>query len=238
MNVEFEGQVVLITGGTRGIGREIAAAYASLGATIFVTGRNEVAHSEFGFLRVDFADPASVQSFLARIDSFERIDVLVNNAGINRINAIDDTKTEDWEAIRSVNLDGPFLVTRAASRIMKRNRYGRIVNIGSIFGVISKARRVLYSMSKYGLRGLTVGSAIDLAKHGILVNTVSPGFVLTELTRSILSKEEIGELTDQVPLGRFADPAEIAKVVLFLTSRENTYITGQNIIVDGGFVSV
>lgn len=238
MKIDFEGQVVLITGGTRGIGREIAAEYAALGAETIITGRDEFAGGDFHFLSVDFTDAASVDAFLSRLESMDRIDVLVNNAGINRINPIDETKREDWEAIRAVNLDGPFLVTRAVSRIMKRQRYGRIVNIASIFGVISKAGRVLYSMSKYGLRGLTVGSAIDLAPYGVLVNTVSPGFVQTELTRSILSQAEIEELARQVPVGRFAEPAEIARVVLFLTSRQNTYLTGQNIVVDGGFIDV
>lgn len=239
MKIDFEGQVVLVTGGSRGIGREIADQYTALGAETIVTGREESSNrSAKRFMAVDFMDSASVSAFLAEISKIGRIDVLVNNAGINRLNAIDESDPSDWEAIRAVNLDAPYLVSRAVSRLMKSNGYGRIVNIASIFGVISKPRRVLYSMSKFGLRGLTVGSSLDLAAHGVLVNTVSPGFVLTELTRSILSREEMEDLARQVPVGRFADPDEIARVVLFLTSRHNTYLTGQNIVVDGGFVNV
>lgn len=239
MNIDFQGQVVLVTGGTRGIGKEIADAFASAGGEVIVTGRSANGRENGRkCLAVDFTDESSVQHFVEQVDEVGRIDVLVNNAGINRINPIDETRVEDWEAIRSVNLDGPFRVTRAVSRIMKAQGYGRIVNIASIFGVIGKEKRVLYSMSKFGLRGLTVGSAIDLARHGILVNTVSPGFVMTELTTSILSAAERKALAEQVPVGRFAEPQEIASVVLFLCSRQNTYLTGQNIVVDGGFVDV
>lgn len=236
MNIDFHGQVVMITGGTRGIGKELADLFSASGAETIVTGRS--ASGRHRCLEVDFMDRASVDRFLGEVEQTERIDVLINNAGINRINPIDETRVEDWEALRAVNLDGPFLVTRAVSRIMKRHRYGRIVNIASIFAVISKARRVLYSMTKFGLRGLTVGAAADLARHGILVNTLSPGFVMTELTRSILSEADMQQLASEVPMGRFAEPVEIAKVALFLASRENTYMTGQNIVVDGGFVNV
>jgi NAD(P)-dependent dehydrogenase (short-subunit alcohol dehydrogenase family) len=244
MNVEFNGQVVLVTGGTRGIGKQMADDFAALGADVIVTGRgvskeqSEDSAVRRRHLSVDFTDPSSVEGFLSEVEAIERVDVLINNAGINRVNPIDETRTEDWDAIRAVNLDAPFLLTRTVSRIMKRHQYGRIVNIASIFGVISKPKRVLYSMSKFGLRGLTAGSSLDLAPHGILVNTISPGFVMTDLTRSILSADEIEELAREVPLGRFAQPSEIAKVVLFLASRHNSYLTGQNIVVDGGFVNV
>lgn len=242
MNIDFKGQVVLVTGGTRGIGRQLADDFEALGAVVIVTGRSAPGDASVNarrrHLSVDFSERPSVDAFLAQIDALERIDVLVNNAGINRINPIDETDPDDWDDIRAVNLDGPFLLTRSVSRIMKRHRYGRIVNVASIFGVISKPKRVLYSMSKFGLRGLTAGSALDLAPYGILVNTISPGFVMTELTQSILSAAEMQELAAQVPLGRFAQPAEISRVVLFLSSRENSYLTGQNIVVDGGFVNV
>jgi len=239
MNIDFHGQVVVVTGGTRGIGKQTADEFAALGADVIVTGTKlERDGSGHRYFAVDFTESASLDRFLIDLEHTGRIDVLVNNAGINRLNPVDEVLMEDWEAIRAVNLDGPLRVTRTVSGIMKQHRYGRIVNIASIFGVISKSKRVLYSMSKFGLRGLTVGSAIDLAAYGILVNTVSPGFVLTELTRSILLETEMQQLASQVPLGRFAEPAEIAKVILFLASRHNTYLTGQNIVVDGGFVDV
>ena len=127
---------------------------------------------------------------------------------------------------------------REISRKMKKNQYGRIVNISSIFGVISKAKRSIYTTTKFGLRGLTVTAAIELAPYKVLVNSVSPGFVLTELTKRMLSEEEIKALSGQVPLGRFAEVDEISRIVLFLASSLNTYLTGQNIVVDGGFISV
>jgi 3-oxoacyl-[acyl-carrier protein] reductase len=129
------------------------------------------------------------------------------------------------------------MITRKVSKIMKSNGYGRIVNISSIFGVISRGKRSIYSITKFGLRGLTLAASNELARHNILVNAVSPGFVLTELTKGILSKKEIADLSKQIPVGRFARPEEISKVVLFLASDMNTYITGQNIIVDGGYVN-
>ncbi len=121
---------------------------------------------------------------------------------------------------------------------MRRQAYGRIVNIGSIFGVVSKAHRAFYSATKFGIRGLTVASSLDLASSGVLVNTVSPGFVSTDLTRQILGEEQMRELAGEVPMSRFAQPDEISRVVAFLASDLNSYITGQNIIVDGGFVVV
>lgn len=248
--IDFTGQTALITGATRGIGKQIADDLAALGADVILTGTNpeqidilnqKASRSGRGshkFMCVDFLDQESIAEFLEGLGRMKKIDICVNNAGINRINIIDETYIEDWHDINKVNLEAPFLITRVVSKIMKANGYGRIVNISSIFGVISKPKRSLYSISKFGLRGLTVSSAVDLASSNILVNSVSPGFVLTELTQRILTREEMKKLADQVPLGRFAQPEEISKIVLFLVSRENTYITGQNIIVDGGFVNV
>jgi len=186
----------------------------------------------------DFTNAESMKSFIEAIDAYQRIDVCINNAGINRINFIDETLIEDWKDILSVNLEAPFLLTRAVSQIMKKNRYGRIINIASIFGVISKAKRSIYTATKFGLRGLTVTSAIELAPYNVLVNSISPGFVQTELTKKILSVEEMKNIASQIPIGRFAEPDEISRVVLFLASSLNTYLTGQNIVVDGGFVDI
>ena len=186
----------------------------------------------------DFRRWTEMDQFLLKVKQMKRIDICINNAGINRINPIDETLVEDWDEISAVNLDAPFLITREVSSIMKNNNYGRIINISSIFGVISKAKRVLYSMSKFGLHGLTVSSAIDLAPYNILVNAVSPGFVNTELTRRILGPEEMKRMVKEIPMGRLAETKEISNAVLFLASDINTYITGQNIIVDGGFVNV
>lgn len=249
MKIDFHGQTVLVTGATRGIGKQVADDFANLGASLILTGTdtkqveslNEGAlHSNAlkKYFVADFSDKQSTEIFLDEIGRYNRIDVCVNNAGINRINYIDETLVEDFEDIMAVNLHAPFMITRVVSRIMKRNGYGRIVNISSIFGVISKEKRSVYSISKFGLHGLTVSSANELARHNVLVNTVSPGFVKTDLTERILGPEEMAALATQVPLGRFAEPAEIARIVLFLASSLNTYIAGQNIIADGGFVNV
>lgn len=250
MKIDFQDKIVLITGATRGMGKQFADDLTELSAGLILTGtdKNEIAELNRvarkdkrisrKYYAVDFTDEKSTKSFLDIIGRHERIDVCINNAGINRINFIDETLLDDWQDIRAVNLDAPFMITRAVSKIMKKNRYGRIVNIASIFGVISKAKRSAYTTTKYGLRGLTVTSSIELAPYNVLVNCVSPGFVLTDLTKSILSEEEMKNLASQIPLGRFAKPEEISSLVLFLASSFNTYLTGQNIIVDGGFVNV
>lgn len=249
MQISFEGRVALVTGATRGIGKQIADDMGRLGAELILTGTNqeEIAMlNQAGGSRkplchwhaVDFMNAESIKTFLQEIEAYERIDICINNAGINRINSIDEIREEDWQDILRVNLDGPFLISRAVGRVMKKRGYGRIVNIGSVFGVISKEKRAAYSVTKFGIRGLSIASALDLASDNILVNTVSPGFVLTDLTQRILGLEGIQEMASKVPLRRFASPDEISRVVLFMVSDLNTYMTGQNIIVDGGFVNV
>ena len=239
-----------MTGATRGMGKQFADDFAKLGANLILTGTDkdkiealnrEAKHDKQAsrqYYAVDFANTESTKAFIEAIEAYQKIDVCINNAGINRINFIDETLLEDWKDILSVNLEAPFMITRAVSRLMKKNRYGRIINIASIFGVISKAKRSIYTTTKFALHGLTVTSAIELAPYNVLVNSVSPGFVLTELTKRILSEEEMKQLASQVPIGRFAEPEEISRVVLFLASSLNSYLTGQNIVVDGGFVDV
>lgn len=250
MKIDFQGHTVLITGATRGMGKQFADDFARLGANLILTGTDrdqiEALNREAKrdgqvtrkYYAVDFSNAESTKTFIEAIEVYQKIDVCINNAGINRINFIDKTLIEDWKDILNVNLEAPFMITRAVSRLMKKNRYGRIVNIASIFGVISKAKRSIYTTTKFGLRGLTMTSAIELAPYNILVNSVSPGFVLTELTKNILSEAEMEDLARQVPIGRFAEPDEISRVVLFLASSLNTYLTGQNIVIDGGFVDV
>jgi len=250
MKIDFSGQVALVTGGTRGLGEQIANDLFDLGANLVLTGTNSKQIEELNhflspekqervkYIAADFKDSENIKQFTEQIMACERIDVCVNNAGINRINYIDETLLEDWDDIITVNLKAPFMIIREVAKIMKKKNYGRIVNISSIFGVISRAKRSIYSASKFGLRGLTLSVANELAKYNILVNSVSPGFVLTELTKSILNKKEMLELADEIPVGRLATPDEISRVVIFLASSLNTYIAGQNIIVDGGYVNV
>lgn len=250
MRIDFRGKTVLITGATRGIGKQLADDCARLGADLILTGtkqdevrrlnelRNTDAEGSGKYYCVDFTNIENVESFLMELGKLGKIDVCINNAGINRINYIDETRMEDWDDIVSVNLKAPFMIIRSISGNMKKNGYGRIVNISSIFGVVSREKRSIYTMSKFGLAGLTVSASIELASYGVLVNTVSPGFVLTDLTRNILSEAEIQELTARIPARRMGTPEDISRAVLFLASDLNSYITGQNVIVDGGYVNL
>ncbi len=246
MKIDFTGQVVLVTGATRGIGKQLADDFANLGANLILTGTkegeirdlNESTGSEQRYYCVDFKNGESTEKFLGELEKYKRIDVCVNNAGINRINYIDETRIEDWDDITMVNLRAPFLIMRQISKLMKKNGYGRIVNISSIWGVISKEQRSIYSSTKSGLIGMSKAAANELGKYDILVNTVSPGFVVTEMTKSILGENEMERIAKEVPLRRLATPEDIARPILFLASSLNTYIAGQNIIVDGGFVNV
>lgn len=250
LEIDFSGQTVLVTGSTRGIGAAIAKDFLDAGAEVIITGHNKERldkikekHSRENiknvrYYHVKFEEEDSINKFLKYLSELERLDVCVNNAGTNRNNLIDETQVEDYDYLSKVNLKAPFLICREASKIMKKQNYGKIVNIASIWGVNSRPGRSIYSITKAGLIGLTRSVAVDLAPHNILVNSISPGFTLTELTKSTLPKEEADELSKLVPMKRFAQPEEISKLVLFLSSSMNTYLTGQNIIVDGGFISV
>lgn len=250
MNLDFTGQTVLVTGATRGIGAAIASAFEAAGASLLLTGTNheeicelnrlnaEQGKQNVRWMHADFSSTASTASFIEVLSQCPPIHVLINNAGTNRLDLIDEVNAEELDMLMSINLRAPLLLCRSVSRTMKQMQYGRIVNIASIWSIISKPGRVVYSASKSGLAGMTRAVAVDLAPYGILVNALSPGFINTELTRTTLSAEERERLTGQVPLGRFAESEEIARTVLFLASTMNTYLTGQNIVVDGGFTCV
>lgn len=247
MRFDFTDKVVLITGATRGIGKQIADDLAGLGAQLILTGTDRKQIKELNALafkrgekkryyQVDFSKPASARNFIKEIEKLKRIDVCINNAGINRIDYLEQSKEEDWDDMIHVNLKGPYLVTRAVAKLMKKSRYGRIINISSIFGVVSRAQRSIYSTTKFGIRGFTVAVSNELAPYGILVNALSPGFVLTDLTKKNLSEQERADLVKDIPVGRMAMPEDISRVAIFLASDLNTYLTGKNIVVDGGFI--
>jgi 3-oxoacyl-[acyl-carrier protein] reductase len=237
----------LVTGGTRGIGASIADLLEGAGFSLILTGTdqdaveslNEMTGNNRRYVQVDFADGDSLDGFLEFVVSMERLDVCVNNAGINIIKPVENVLQEELDRLTAVNYRAPYLVAQAAAKVMQRNgRGGCIVNVASIWSTHAKAGRSLYCASKAGLAGMTRALAVDLAKDKILVNCVSPGFTLTDLTRENLSDEELDQLAAQVPLQRCAQPEEIAKLVAFLCSDDNTYITGQNITIDGGFTVV
>ncbi len=242
ISFSFKNKIVLVTGGSKGIGKSICKDFFNSGANVYFTSRSksEVLRKKNNFLKsiqVDFNDKESYSNFVEKINSIKKIDILINNAGMNKIDSIQNIKDKDWENILNLNLSIPFKLSRLISKKMIKNKYGRIVNIGSIFSLISKEKRASYSSSKFGLIGLTKSSAHDLANRGILVNAVSPGFVKTSLTKKILSTNEIKKLSLTIPMKRMASSNEITSCVLFLSSSANTYITGQNILIDGGFSS-
>jgi 3-oxoacyl-[acyl-carrier protein] reductase len=246
MELNFRNRVVLITGATRGIGQQLATDFEKLGAELILTGTkpeqvrklNESSRKNIRYFCVDFLQEDSLGDFIQELRGYDKIDVCVNNAGINRINYFYETSLSDWDDIINVNLRTPFVICREVSQLMKKNGYGRIINIASLFGVITREKRSIYSSTKSGLIGLTKSIAVDLAPYNILVNCVSPGFVLTDLTKKMLDQSEIKDLESRIPLKRLASPEDISKVVLFLSSDLNTYISGQNIIVDGGYINI
>jgi 3-oxoacyl-[acyl-carrier protein] reductase len=251
IEINLKGKTALVTGGTMGIGAAIAHELHKAGADLILTGvenqqkidelnakMQKAGFSNIHYISVDFTNKKSINDFFGFLDSLDKIDICVNNAGTNRNNPIDEILTEDFDLLLDVNLKAPLLITRYISKRMKEANYGRIVNIASIWGIKSRAGRASYTITKSGIIGLTKTSSIELAPYNILVNAVSPGFTMTELTMRTLPEKEFNELKSIVPAQRFAQPVEIANLVLFLVSDLNTYITGQNIAIDGGFTNV
>lgn len=216
----------LVTGGSRGIGKKIVEQLEREGHVVYAPTRAEL----------DLSDENSVKFFLEQHKE-ERYDIIVNNAGINDINDIENITDEEIERAMQINLLTPLKMLRAFVPLMKQNQYGRIVNIGSIWGIVSKRGRTVYSITKHGIHGLTKTLAVELAEYGILVNTVCPGFTLTELTKKNNTPQQIQEISQEIPMKRMAEPEEIADAVCYLVSERNSYLTGQLIAVDGGYTS-
>ena len=239
MTNSMEGKKVIVTGASRGIGADVARHFVERGAHVIGTRTSSgVTDSPCSdWIISDFND---INQIYTCADEVRKIapDVLINNAGINKIGPFASIDPEDFLKIQQVNMLAPFILCQAVIPSMKANNWGRIVNISSIWGKISKEYRAPYTASKFALDGITLALAAEHSQDGILANCVAPGFTDTELTRRVLGNEGMQQLSEMIPARRMAKPIEVAKFVGWLASVENTYITGQNIAIDGGFTRV
>ncbi len=250
MNIDFKNKTALITGATQGIGKAIATIFLENGANLILTGveKDEIAKlnaelkdkgiDNVTYFYVNFTSDDSINSFLAEVEKYEKIDICINNAGVNKVNAFLETTIQDFEWMEAINLKAPYKILKVVGKKMLANNYGRVVNIASIWSIKTRHSRSLYTTMKNALVGLTKTLSVEWAVSNVLVNAVSPGFTMTELTLNTNTKEQLVQLADAVPAKRMAQPVEIANVVAFLCSDINTYITGQNITVDGGYSNV
>lgn len=241
----LQGKVALVTGASRGIGKAVALEMARQGAKVVASARNtelldalvdeiRSAGGEAVAVVGDVAQTADADQLVAQAqEAFGRVDILVNNAGITRDGLLLRMKDEDWDAVLDTNLKGAFLCTRAAAKVMSKQKIGRIINISSVVGEMGNAGQVNYSASKAGLLGLTKATARELARRNVTVNAITPGFIVTDMTEGLSDKARDG-LTAQIPLGRLGTVADVAASVVFLASDQAAYITGQILGVNGG----
>jgi 3-oxoacyl-[acyl-carrier protein] reductase len=228
---------VLITGATRGIGKSVAQIYKSEGQYVIGTGTSKLeTKPEYldEYYACNFNDDLQLNT-LYRILLFKTIDILVNNAGINKIDNFCDIEPETFLEIQKINVFAPFRMCQAVLPNMQKNNWGRIINVSSVWGKISKIGRASYSASKFAIDGLTVSLANEYAQYGVLANSVAPGFIDTEMTRTNLGEAGIAQMLSNVPIGRLAQVDEVAKFIYWLGSDQNSYISGQNLAIDGGF---
>ncbi|MEI6080222.1 MAG: 3-oxoacyl-[acyl-carrier-protein] reductase [bacterium] len=246
MDLGLKGKNALITGGGRGIGAAIAKSLATEGVNVIITDINEssatttldeiakIGGGKGYFYHMNVADSASVIECIGKVQQ-ERgsLDILVNNAGITKDNLLIRMKEEDWDAVLNVNLKGAFNCTKTIAPIMMKSRWGRIINISSIVGVMGNKGQANYSASKAGLIGFTKSCAQELSSRNITVNAIAPGFIVSDMTKG-LSEEVQKDFFSKIPLGRFGTVDEIADAVCFLSSDKAAYITGQVLGVNGG----
>lgn len=244
MKIDLTGRVALVTGGTRGIGRAIAGTLATCGARVAVAGRDqaradaaaqEIGNDARGFA-CDIADTAQVNALIESVEkAFGSLDILVNNAGLTRDNILLRLRDDDWDAVIDANLRGAFATIRAATRGMMKRRWGRIINISSVVGLIGNKGQANYAASKAGLIGLTKSVAKEFASRNVLANVIAPGFIETDMTAA-MTPEARAAMGGQIPLGRLGSPQDVANAVAFLASEHAAYITGQVLVIDGGLV--
>jgi len=217
-------RTVLITGGSRGIGAAIRTELTNRGYFVVAPPRADL----------DLERPASINAYLTRHQDMA-VDVLINNAGINLLNPIAAIDLAVWEAMVQTNLTSALCLIKAFAPGMAARRWGRILSISSIFSIVTREKRAAYSMTKAALNALTRSAAVEFGPAGVLVNALAPGYIDTELTRRNNPPEQLAEIAAAIPLRRLAQPTELAKAAAFLVSDENTYLTGQTLLVDGGF---
>ena len=244
MKIDLTGRTAVVTGGTRGIGRAIAASLSGAGARVAVVGRSaetaqsaarELGNGAQGFA-ADVASPESAAAMIAAVEAaFGAIDILVNNAGITRDNILPRLKDADWDDVIDANLRGAFVTTRAAVRGMMKRRWGRVINISSVVGLVGNKGQSNYAASKAGLVGLTKSVAKEFAARNILANVIAPGFIDTEMIQA-MTQDARETLMRQIPLERLGTPNDVASLVTFLASDHASYITGQVFVIDGGMV--
>jgi len=247
MNLTFNNRKALVTGAGRGIGKAIAGSLASAGVEVICVSRSEsscgaaaeairAGGGSASAMAVDVSDRKAVAEAAGQLlEEHERIDILVNNAGITRDTLLFRMSDEDWEDVIATNLSSCFYWTRALARPMTRKRWGRIINISSVVGLMGNAGQANYAAAKAGMLGLTKALARELASRSVTVNAVAPGFIETDMT-SELSEEHAGDLKKQIPLKRFGQGTDIASMVAYLCAEEAGYITGKVFTVDGGMV--
>jgi 3-oxoacyl-[acyl-carrier protein] reductase len=242
--IDLSGRVALVTGGSRGIGAAIAAQLYGAGAKVAVLDVDAAGATQQAAALGDravavgasVADQDQVAQALEAVEQgLGPVDILVNNAGLTRDGLLARMTGQDWDTVLTVNLKGAFLMTKAATRGMMKRRWGRIINIASVVGLIGNAGQANYAASKAGLIGLTKAVAKEFASRNVLVNAVAPGFIDTDMTRA-LTEQQRELLLRQVPLGRLGHRDDVANAVLFLASNLADYITGQVVVVDGGMV--
>lgn len=247
----LDGKVAIVTGGSKGLGETFALALASAGADVALTSRHgdEVTSTAERIAGETGRRVLAVEADAGRAEDVDRmvertvselggLDILINNAGINRHGFIDQLEEADWDEVLRVDLTGPMLCARAATRHMIPRRSGRIINISSIFGLLGYAKRSSYCASKGGLVTLTRCWAVELAPHRITINCICPGPFDTPLTRSVVTPEVREDFTRRVPMGRWGDPKELAGAVVYLASDAASYTTGAVLTVDGGWSAI